>query len=206
MHESAPPTAADPSRVAVPFDPADPGGLTDEEAARRHVAEGPNELPFAKKRGPLRDRPRGRAGSRCSSSSSPAARSTCSSATCREALLLLGFVFVVVGITFVQERKTERALDALRDLSSPRALVVRSGGKRRIAGREVVRGDVLLLSEGDRVPADAVVRSATSLSVDESLLTGESVPVGKSAVREASWRWGRPGATTRPSSSRGRSS
>ena len=96
-----------------------------------------------------------------------------------EAMMLLGFVFVVMGITFYQERKTERALEALRDLSSPRALVVRDGEQRRIPGREVVRGDVLILAEGDRVPADAVVLSCTNLSVEESLLTGESVPVEK---------------------------
>jgi Ca2+-transporting ATPase len=100
-----------------------------------------------------------------------------------EALMLLGFVFVVMGITLYQERKTERALEALRDLSSPRALVIRDGEEVRIAGREVVRGDILILKEGDRVPADALVRSAVNLSVDESLLTGESVPVRKSAVR-----------------------
>ncbi len=98
-----------------------------------------------------------------------------------ESLLLLGFVFVVMGITFYQERKTERALEALRDLSSPRALVIRDGVKQRIAGRDVVRGDTLLLSEGDRVPADAILRDALSLSVDESLLTGESIAVRKRA-------------------------
>jgi magnesium-transporting ATPase (P-type) len=73
-----------------------------------------------------------------------------------DALMLLGFVFVVMGITIVQERRTERALDALRDLSSPRALVIRGGVRRRVAGREVARGDILVLSEGDRVPADAI--------------------------------------------------
>ena len=73
--------------------------------------------------------------------------------------MLLGFVFVVMGITIVQERRTERALEALRDLSSPRALVIRDGQQKRIAGREVVRGDMLVLAEGDRVPADAVLRA-----------------------------------------------
>ena len=77
--------------------------------------------------------------------------------------MLLGFVFVVMGITIVQERRTERALDALRDLSSPRALVIRDGRQRRIAGREVVRGDIIVLAEGDRVPADAVLRCAINL-------------------------------------------
>src|SRR5512136_3139033 len=98
-----------------------------------------------------------------------------------EALMLLGFVFVVIGITLYQERKTERALEALRDLSSPRALVIRDGKQERIAGREVVRGDILVLKEGDRVPADAVLLSCVNFSVDESLLTGESVPVRKKA-------------------------
>src|SRR5665811_249470 len=74
----------------------------------------------------------------------------------QEALMLLGFVFIVMGITLYQERKTERALDALRDISSPRALVIRDGAEERIAGRDVARGDVLVIREGDRVPADAV--------------------------------------------------
>jgi len=86
-----------------------------------------------------------------------------------------------MGITLYQERKTERALEALRDLSSPRALVIRDGEQKRIAGREVVRGDIIVLSEGDRVPADAVLVSCVNLSVDESLLTGESVPVRKAS-------------------------
>lgn len=97
----------------------------------------------------------------------------------REALVLLFFVFVIIGITIYQERKTERTLEALRDLSSPRAMVIRDGTAKRIAGREVVRGDIMVLAEGDRVPADGIVLSANNLSVDESLLTGESVPVHK---------------------------
>ena len=98
----------------------------------------------------------------------------------QEALMLLGFVFFVMGLTLYEERKTENALDALRDLSSPRAQVVRDGKEQRIAGREVVRGDLLVVNEGDRVPADARLLSCLNLSVDESLLTGESVPVRKS--------------------------
>ncbi len=96
-----------------------------------------------------------------------------------EALMLLGFVFVIMGITIYQEQKTERALDALRDLSSPRALVIRGGVRRRIAGREVVPGDLVILQEGDRVPADCRLLWGLNLSCDESLLTGESVPVRK---------------------------
>ena len=102
----------------------------------------------------------------------------------QEALILLGFVFFITGISLYQEGKTEHALEALRDLSSPRALVIRDGQRHRIAGREVVRGDVLVLAEGDRVPADAIVLSCSNLSTDESLLTGESLPVRKVASED----------------------
>jgi P-type Ca2+ transporter type 2C len=100
-----------------------------------------------------------------------------------EASLLLAFVFVVIGITLAQERKTQRALESLRDLSAPRALVIRDGQEQRIAGRDVVRGDLLVLHEGDRVAADAVLVQG-QLTVDESLLTGEAVPVDKLPVPE----------------------
>jgi Ca2+-transporting ATPase len=114
-----------------------------------------------------------------------------------EALMLMGFVVVIIGITFFQEQKTERALEALRDLSSPRALVIRNGQQQRIAGREVVREDIILLSEGDRIPADAVLLSASNVNMDESLLTGESVP-----VRKRPWdgrlEMGRPGGDDLP--------
>jgi Ca2+-transporting ATPase len=115
-----------------------------------------------------------------------------------EAAMLLAFVFVIIGITFVQERKSERALEALRDLSSPRALVIRDGDQRRIAGRDVVVGDLLMLTEGDRVAADAVVCHATNLAVDESLLTGEAVPVGKTPATEPAERMGAPGGEQTP--------
>ncbi|MYN44834.1 HAD-IC family P-type ATPase [Pseudoduganella sp. FT93W] len=98
-----------------------------------------------------------------------------------EALMLLGFVAIVVAMTFFQQRRTERSLHALRDLSSPRALVLRDGQQRRIAGRELVPGDVVLLAEGDRVPADIDLLASSNLMVDESMLTGESVPVSKQA-------------------------
>jgi Ca2+-transporting ATPase len=98
----------------------------------------------------------------------------------QEGLMLLGFVFVIMGIEFYQEKKTEKALDALKDLASPRALVIREGVEKRIAGREVVTDDLVVLQEGDRVPADATVLYSVNLMADESLLTGESVPVSKS--------------------------
>ena len=115
----------------------------------------------------------------------------------REALVLSFSLFVIFGITIFQERKTERALEALRDLSSPRALVVRDGEQQRIAGREVARGDILILTEGDRVPADAVLLACNDLMVDESLLTGESVPVRKIAS-DGSAKATRPGGEDLP--------
>ena len=115
-----------------------------------------------------------------------------------DALMLLSFVFVVMTITIIQERRTERTLDALRDLSSPRALVLRDGQARRIPGSEVVAGDFLILAEGDRVPADALLRRGTNLNTDESLLTGESVPVRKAPSREAT-QLVRPGGDDLPS-------
>lgn len=100
----------------------------------------------------------------------------------QEALILLGFVLFIMGISLYQEGKTEQALEALRDLSSPRALVIRDRHRQRIPGREVVRGDLLVLAEGDRVPADAIVLECLNLATDESLLTGESIPVRKVAA------------------------
>ena len=115
-----------------------------------------------------------------------------------EALVLLSFVFVIIGITVYQEEKTEKALEALKNLSSPRALVIRDGEQQRIPGREVVTGDILILSEGDRVPADSIILTSNNLMVDESLLTGESVP-----VRKVAWNGealtGRPGGDDQPS-------
>ena len=115
-----------------------------------------------------------------------------------DALMLLSFVFVVMSITIIQERRTERALDALRDLSSPRALVLRDGQTRRIPGSEVVPGDFLIVAEGDRVPADVLLRRGTNVSTDESLLTGESVPVRKAPSQEAK-QLERPGGDDLPS-------
>src|SRR4030067_1506420 len=115
-----------------------------------------------------------------------------------EAMVLLSFVFVIIGITVYQEEKTEKAIDALKHLSSPRALVIRAGEQQRIPGREEVTGDIIILSEGDRVPADSIILTSNNLMADESLLTGESVP-----VRKVAWNGealtGRPGGDDQPS-------
>lgn len=115
----------------------------------------------------------------------------------RDSLALLMSIFVVVAISLYEQHKTERTLEALRDLSSPRARVIRDGTEKRVAGREVVRGDIIVLAEGDRVPADVVVLSNVSLSVDESLLTGESVSVHKD-TGDRNTPLGRPGGEHTP--------
>jgi P-type Ca2+ transporter type 2C len=99
-----------------------------------------------------------------------------------EAVLLLLFATLSVVITIVQESRSERVLEALRNLASPRALVIRDGNRVQIAGREVVCGDLLVITEGDRVAADATVVDSHDLMLDESLLTGESLPVRKVAA------------------------
>lgn len=102
-----------------------------------------------------------------------------------EAIALAISVVAIVAITLVQERRTERALDALRELSSPHARVLRDGAWQRIDARDLVPGDLVHVGEGDRAPADGLVREGTSLTVDESLLTGESVAVVRSPDRDA---------------------
>lgn len=97
----------------------------------------------------------------------------------QEAIVLTASVVIVISIELFQEHKTEKALEALKNLSSPRALVIRNGEQIRIPGREVVTDDLIILAEGDRIPADAYILENNLLSIDESLLTGESVPVRK---------------------------
>lgn len=153
-------------------------GLSSNEAAKRLEQEGANEIPSSKSRSLL----------------SIAFEVLCEPmflllmacggiyfilGDIKEAMILLFFVIVVISITLYQERKTERALEALRDLSSPRAVVIRDGKPKRIPGRDLVRDDIIVISEGDRVPADAELLSCVNMSVDESLLTGESAPVRK---------------------------
>jgi len=159
-------------------------GLGEDDAKARLVREGPNELPAQKKRSLL--------AIAFSVVREPMFLMLVAAGIIyllmgepADALMLIGFVLVVMAITIIQEQRTERALDALRDLSSPRALVIRGGVHRRIAGREVVRGDFVVLCEGDRVAADGILRRGINLAADESLLTGESVPVRKVPSVEA---------------------
>ena len=103
-----------------------------------------------------------------------------------------------MGLTLYQERKTENALEALRDLSSPRALVIRNGVQKRISGREIVRDDIIIIREGDRVPADAVMLWGINVTADESILSGESVSVRKTADRNGRAGFKRPGGDDLP--------
>ncbi len=97
----------------------------------------------------------------------------------QEALTLSVFVLIIIGITLFQSWKTERTLSALKDLTSPKVLVIRNGEEAYISSRELVIDDIMILNEGDKVSADAIVLNAINLMVDESSLTGESVPVKK---------------------------
>jgi Ca2+-transporting ATPase len=156
-------------------------GLSASEAAARLAAEGFNELPAARERTPFRII--------LEVMREPmlllllgGGMLYLTLGDIKEALILLAFALLSITITVVQETRTERVLEALRDLTSPRALVIRDGAHLRIAGREVARGDLILVSEGDRVPADAALLQGDEIQTDESLLTGESAPVRKRVV------------------------
>lgn len=151
-------------------------GLSDEAAAERLRRDGPNTLPDPDRRGPLKI-------------VAEVVREPMFAlliagglvylalGDLKEALMLLAFANVSVLVTVVQELRSERVLEALKDLTSPGAQVVRDGRTRRIPGAEVVVGDLMMVSEGDRVPADAVLVAGGDLELDEALLTGESLPV-----------------------------
>jgi len=162
-----------------------PAGLSHREAARKLQQNGYNELPSKKQRTLLRlifevlHEPMFLllivAGSIYLILGDPS-----------DAIMLLGFVFITMAITIFQERRTERVLETLKDLASPRALIIRDGEQLRISGREVVEGDLLVLEEGDRIAADGVLLASNDLLIDESLLTGESVAVSKNPSMHAS--------------------
>ncbi|MEY3236509.1 MAG: hypothetical protein RI883_610 [Bacteroidota bacterium] len=97
----------------------------------------------------------------------------------KEGIILLSTILLIITITFFQHRKTEKALEALKKLSSPRTLVIRNGVEIRIPSREIVPGDTVIINEGDRISADGELIESTNLEIDESLITGESIPVIK---------------------------
>jgi len=155
-----------------------PAGLTADAARARLATDGPNELPRAGQRSIVRIA--------LEVLREPMLALLLAGGVAylllgdmTEALILLGFATFSVAVTVIQETRTEHVLEALRDLSAPRALIIRDGTRVRIPGREVVRDDLLVLEQGDRIAADAVLVEAADLQTDESLLTGESLPVGK---------------------------
>lgn len=159
------------------------GGLTADAAQARLEADGPNELPRTGQRSILRIA--------IEVLREPMLALLLAGGVAylllgdlAEALILLAFATFSVAVTVIQETRTEHVLEALRDLSAPRALVIRDGMRVRIAGREVVRDDLLVLEQGDRIAADAILVEADDLQTDESLLTGESLPVGKAVATQ----------------------
>lgn len=96
-----------------------------------------------------------------------------------EAITIIAIVIINAVLGFIQEYKTERTLEALRNLAAPTARVIRGGNMITVPAEEIVPGDVIKLDAGDRIPADAVLISSFNLHVDESILTGESVPAEK---------------------------
>lgn len=153
-------------------------GLSSAEATARLAADGPNELPKTGRRSVWRIA--------VEVLREPMLALLLAGGTAylllgdlTEALILLGFATFSVVVTVVQEARTEHVLEALRDLSAPRALVIRDGTRLHVPGREVVNGDLIILEQGDRIAADALLVEAGDLQADESLLTGESLPVSK---------------------------
>jgi Ca2+-transporting ATPase len=152
--------------------------LTSEEARRRLLADGPNTLPSEARRGLL--------GQIVEVLREPMLLLLVGAAglygllgETLEAGVLAGWVGAMITLNVVQQRRTESALAALRDLTAPHCFVIRDGERRRVPAAEVVRGDTVVVAEGDRVPADARLVEGTNVACDEALLTGESVPVRK---------------------------
>ncbi|MET0982861.1 MAG: cation-translocating P-type ATPase, partial [Telluria sp.] len=154
-------------------------GLDADEAARRLARDGPNVLPSAARRG-------------WGAIVWQAAREPMFAllfaagllylvlGELREGILMFALVLATLGMTLYEEGKAERALEALRELNTPRALVIRGAAAVQVDSREVVAGDLCVIGEGDRIPADGVLAAGHDIQVDESLLTGESEPVPKS--------------------------
>ena len=153
-------------------------GLTSEEAAARLRRDGPNRLAQAPRRG-LRAIGVGVVTQPMFLLLLATAAVYGLVGSVADAAVLLASVVAVGGITLVQEYRTERVLESLKELSSPRSRVVRDGVVQRVPSQALVRGDRLLVNEGDRMACDAVLGVVHGLSVDESLLSGESAPVLK---------------------------
>jgi Ca2+-transporting ATPase len=167
------------SRGATPAE-----GLSAAEAARRLASAGPNELPRPQRRG-LGRIVAGVFREPMFLLLALAAIVYLAIGGIGEGLLMAAFAALSILLVIVQEKRSEDAIEALRALATPLARVIRDGREQRMAAREVVPGDLLLVAGGERVAADAALLRAEAISVDESLLTGESVPVAKAVVASA---------------------
>lgn len=164
--------------IFAPIEFGDVVGLTDEEAEKRLLRDGPNEI-IKERTGSIWEVIQ-------HTLSEPVLILLLLGAILyiiigdvTEGLVLFSFIAVIIVIDLYQEARSSRAVEVLRAMSSPRAKVLRSGVGKLISGRHVVVEDIVFVTEGDIVPADAVILSANNLKVDESMLTGESVPVEK---------------------------
>ena len=158
-------------------------GLSQAEAARRLAADGPNVLEQARRR-TVAQRLWDLLKQPMFALLVAAALLYTLLGDLSEGLTLAVFVLAVIGLTFYQEGRTENAIDALRELTETQALAVRDGKPVKIPAHAVVAGDLLLLAEGDRIAADGRLLETHDLQVDESLLTGESLPVNKRAAAD----------------------
>ena len=186
--------------AALPPNPArhsDWSGLSAREAGERLARDGPNALDTEPPRGPWQ-RARDLLREPMFALLLAAALLYIALGDLSEGLTLAVFVLAVLALTFYQEGRAEASLQALRQLTQAQARVWRDGQTQRIAASEVVVGDLLLLAEGDRVAADAWLLQAENLMVDESLLTGESLPVGKQAASAGEPQAMAPGAADSP--------
>ncbi|MGZ8566623.1 MAG: cation-translocating P-type ATPase [Actinomycetota bacterium] len=156
-------------------------GLTRHEALARLEASGPNELPA-----PVRERLARRIVGQLREPMAllligAAAVDAFALGERLNAIAILSIVALNAAITLIEEGKAAGALEALRRMETPMARVVRDGSTMEVPSRAIVPGDLIVLTAGDRVPADLRLVSSVALEVDESLMTGESLPVGKDA-------------------------
>ncbi|WP_201240007.1 HAD-IC family P-type ATPase, partial [Rhodothalassium salexigens] len=157
---------------------SDPAGLGAACAAARLDRHGPNRLPATRRRGPVR-RFLAQFHNLLIYVLLAAAATTAALDHWVDTGVILAVVLVNAAIGFVQEGKAERALAAIRDMLAPRATVLRDGRRQSVAGEALVPGDIVVLDAGDRVPADLRLLDGHGLTVDEAVLTGESVAVDK---------------------------
>ena len=161
-----------------------PDGLSQDEAAARLAQFGPNRLPAPKPSGPVR-RFLAQFNSLLIQVLLGAGIITAALGHFADTTVILMVAVFNAAIGFIQEGKAERALQAIRQMLSPRATVMRDGRRISVAAEELVPGDVVLLEPGDKVPADIRLTRAKGLRIQEAALTGESVPVDKSIVAVA---------------------